>query len=100
METYIAGWQYHLGDKVLKLLRKDTPLALLREPDNPHDNMAVAIYGVGVMMGYIPRIHNTVIARMIDQNAPVKARVLRKHKIPHPWDKMEIRVTIAAQWHA
>lgn len=96
LDTLIAGWQYHQGDRVWPLLKRGAPLTLVREPRNPHDEMAIAVFADGVKLGYIPRIHNTVIAGMMDQDMPIEARVLEKHKTPHPWEKMEIRVTMIA----
>lgn len=95
LEAMIAGWQYHQGDQIWHLLKSGAPLTLVREPRNPHDEMAIAVYAGRVKLGYVPRIHNTVIAGLIDQNVPIKARVLEKHKTPHPWEKMVIRITMA-----
>lgn len=95
LETFVAGWQYHQGDSIWNALQPDDALSLCREPQNPYDESAIAVYACGVKIGYVPRIHNTVIAGMIDQNALVKAHVLKKHKTPHPWEKMEIKVTMA-----
>ena len=95
LDTLIAGWQYHRGDQVWHLLKSGAPLTLLREPRNPHDEMAIAVFADGVKLGYIPRIHNTVIAGMMDQDMPIEARVLEKHKTTRPWEKMEIRITMA-----
>jgi len=94
LDTLIAGWQYHQGDQIWHLLQDDTPLTLSREPQNPYDERAIAVFAADVKLGYVPRLHNTVLAGLIDQNVPVKARVLKKHRTSHPWEKMEIRVTM------
>lgn len=94
LETTIAGWQYHEGDSVWNKLQPEAPLTLHREPDNPYDGRAIAVYADSVKLGYIPKTDNTVIAGMIDQNVPLQANVLRKNSSPHPWEKMEIRVTM------
>lgn len=96
LEMFVAGWQYHEGDRDWRKLLPDTPLTLRREPDNPYDDRAIAIYGKGVKLGYVPRADNTVIAGMMDQSIPAKAHVLWRNKSPHPWERLEIRVTMTA----
>ncbi len=96
LDAMIAGWQYHQGDQIWNLLQDDTPLTLSREPRNPYDEGAIAVFAAGVKLGYVPRVHNTVRTCLIDQNVPVKACVLQKHITPQPWEKMEIRITMTA----
>jgi hypothetical protein len=42
-------------------------LALVREPNNPHDANAVAIYFQKDKLGYVPRGENSAIAQMLDR---------------------------------
>ena len=95
LETAVAGWRYYEGDSVWSALRPGDVLELRREPANPYDGMAIAIYGAGVKLGYIPRDDNAVIANIMDQGRQVRSRVLHKNPSPHPWERMEIQVTLA-----
>jgi hypothetical protein len=54
-ESFVAG------------LKAGTPATLVREPDNPHDANAVAVYVEGKRIGYIRRKDNPVLAQFIDQ---------------------------------
>lgn len=96
LDAFVAGWQYHQGDSVLSSLATDTPLKLHREPQNPYDEMAIAVYASGFKLGYVPKIHNTVIAGLMDQNVSLDARVLWKQETAPPWEKLTMRISVRA----
>lgn len=94
LDAMIAGWQYHQGDQIWNLLQNDTPLTLSREPKNPYDERAIAVFAAGVKLGYVPRVHNTVLACLIDQNVPLNAHVLWKNKEAQPWERLAVRISM------
>lgn len=59
---YIAGFQYWYGATVLADLKPGERLALVSEPDNPHDPNALAIYRGSVKLGFVPRSENELPA--------------------------------------
>jgi len=75
--TRIAGLRHHPGERLWRRLGNGEPLQLRREPDNPHDPLAVALYWRGIMLGYLPRRENLVAARMLDHQRCLQARVIR-----------------------
>ncbi len=68
MKTYIAGVGYHAGAyEALRKLWIADRLVLVREPDNPHDPRAVAVYTEeGLKLGYIPRADAGAVAKVMD----------------------------------
>ena len=72
MQTHVAGTYYHdLGVRARAFAFWDE-LALLREPHNPYDSLAIAVQSLeGEMIGYIPR----------EINAPLAARMDRREKL-------------------
>ena len=72
-ECYLAGLQYYDG--------KDFDashvsfFSLKREPDNKFDKNAIEVYCKEVKIGYIPRAENKIIAKMMDQNIRIVAKV-------------------------
>lgn len=55
LSFFIAGFQYYDGALVLSRLKSgESGLALVPEPDNPHDPDAVAIYFGSHKMGFVP----------------------------------------------
>lgn len=96
LDTMIAGWQYHRGDRIWHSLKNHAPLTLCREPQNSHDEMAVAVYAAGVKLGYVPRANNSVIAHMMDQRVRLHASVLWKNANAQPWERLAMRITMEA----
>lgn len=78
MLTSIAGVAYRPGARdVLNRLNKGHLLELRREPDNPHDRNAVAVYTRGGMpLGYVPRQDAPAIAKVLDLEYPIATRML------------------------
>jgi hypothetical protein len=63
------------------------PLALRRDPDNPHDASAIAVHGAGggEQVGWVPRELAAELAPALDASAAWAAVVLREHR-PSPRD--------------
>ncbi|MFZ3070529.1 MAG: HIRAN domain-containing protein [Anaerolineaceae bacterium] len=91
-ETPISGTYYHnLGERYLDFFFWD-PLVLVRERDNPHDPLAVAVLTPeGEKVGYIPRECNHKLAELMDQGAEAQARIVDKAMISDHMD-IDIRV--------
>lgn len=66
--VHIAGWIYRYNiEEISEHLADGDKLTLLREPTNKHDELAVKILDKeGEFLGYVPRNHNAVIARLMD----------------------------------
>lgn len=75
-EGAVAGYQYYNGAAVISQLRIGDPLVLRREPDNPHDELAIEVLTTsGHKLGYVPRPENALIADLLDQGLTVKAEI-------------------------
>ena len=71
LKTGIAGMQYYIeNDEERKAIDEITPgteLILYREPDNVHDELAIAVYLTeNDKLGFITRFKNETIARLMD----------------------------------
>lgn len=75
LHTEIAGLPYYEGYELRFRLKDDQALQLRREPDNSYDPLAIEVYADSVKLGYIPRISNKVLARLLDAGVPLSARV-------------------------
>lgn len=66
--TYARGSTHHASAFRAADLRKGRPVELRREPDNPHDKNAVALYAPGARapFGYVQRGRAPAIARRMD----------------------------------
>lgn len=93
-QSPLAGFQYHAGPKVWDALAKGARLRLVREPDNPHDSRAVAVYAGGYKLGYLPRIENTAAAYMMDHGHALAARITGLRESLDPWERVGLEVML------
>lgn len=93
----VAGFQYHQGESVWPRLRPGDRLTLVREPQNPHDALAVAIYRQGAMLGYVPRAENEIVAGLLDQQVPLLARITEMQVCRDPWSRLEVAILMEEQ---
>ncbi len=88
----LAGFQYHAGEELWPQLAVGQPLALAREPANPHDERAVRIDWHGRKLGYLPRVENTAVAQMLDRGEQLRARIAQLRTSPDPWERVRVAV--------
>lgn len=93
-ESPVAGFQYHDGETVWPRLSTGDSLRLLREPGNPYDGQAVAVYWGGAKLGYVPRAANTAVAQMMDRGEWLSARVARLRESQDPWKRVGISIAV------
>ena len=60
----LAGWYYHRGEQLRPPLQLGERLALVPEPDNPHDASAIAVYARGTRIGYVPADRTRRLGRL------------------------------------
>lgn len=71
LKTGIAGLQFHIKNKeeqaALNAITPGTELMLFREPENEHDEWAIAVHLTeDDKLGFISRFKNETIARLMD----------------------------------
>ena len=66
--VHIAGWNYREDiENAFDELEPGTRRTLRREPANEHDELAIKVLSPsGIIIGYVPRRNNAVIARLMD----------------------------------
>ena len=94
-ESPVAGFQFHEGEAVWPSLFIGAPLVLLREPSNPHDADAVAVYFKKEKLGYVPRAENRTVARMLDRGENLKATITKLSKSEDPWERIRFGISLA-----
>jgi len=75
-------------------MREGDALALVREPENPHDGNAVRVEWRGRMIGYLPRAENRAVAAEMDRGGRVEARIARLREARNPWARVLIEVFV------
>lgn len=90
----LAGFQYHAGRDLWAQLREGDALTLAREPDNPHDPLAVRVEWHGRQLGYLPRAENRAVAMEMDHGGKVSARIARLRDHRNPWQRVLVEVFV------
>ncbi len=88
----VAGYQFHGGADIEAQMGVGDTLGLVREPDNPHDPLAVALRWRGEPIGYIPRRVNADIARRLDAGEALWCRITRLDEGADPWERIEVAI--------
>jgi hypothetical protein len=95
LDCPIAGFRYHDGPMLEKRLRPRTPLRIVREPENPHDRRAIALYTEdGAKLGYIPKWLNPVPADMLDRGEHLTARIEAVRPEKPVWKRVKVGVYV------
>ena len=90
----LAGSQFHALPEIVDQIRVGDPLTLQREPGNPHDRNAIQVLWQGHLLGFVPRRENKVIARALDRNEPLIARVVALHPEAAPWRRLRFEISM------
>lgn len=76
----LAGFQYYAGKRVWDDLKVGDPLTLIREKDNPYDANAIRVEWHGEKLGYVPRVGNEDLVKLLDKGLTVSARIMELHR--------------------
>ena len=85
LDIVVAGTTFcPIVQELYPTLLPDTVLRMVRQPQNEHDENAIAIYYEEHRIGYVPQELNLVISRLMDAGKEFYARVVLVKKI-HEW---------------
>ena len=82
LQTHIAGARYREGyPGIIRRLKLGTLLTLVREPENPYDELAIRVLDdKGAWIGYVPMERNPPLARLMDAGKYLYGKVAKKEK--------------------
>lgn len=87
-----AGLRHYEAKAVWQDMRPGDPLALVREPANPHDPDAVRVDWEGHVLGYLPKADSHDIARQLDRGQALKARIVALAHYRNHRRKLEMEI--------
>lgn len=93
LETHVAGTTHIEGiDELEQYLEIGEKLEFFREPKNSTDSQAIVIKtGRGIKIGYVPRIDNEVVSRLMDAGKLIFGRIEAK-EYRGSWLKINIKI--------
>jgi hypothetical protein len=93
IEAHIAGTMYVNNiEKLEPNLTLGKKLSFFREPDNPHDKLAIVVRDdSGNKVGYVPRDKNEVLARLMDAGKLIYGTIHEKEYMEN-WLKVSMQI--------
>src|SRR5581483_8963735 len=68
-QFFVAGFRHYKGMELLSYMAVNDLLELRREPENEHDDCAIALYWQQEKIGYVPAEINEMTAKLLDAKA-------------------------------
>lgn len=93
-KTPLAGFHYHQAAERWAEMQVGEALTLQREPNNPHDPAAAAIYRGPERLGYLRRKDNTAISQMLDRGQALSARISELRDTEQWWERVWVSVHV------
>jgi HIRAN domain len=93
---HVAGFQHHDGVGLLSSLVRGDELCLVHQRDNAFDTNAVLILLDETELGFVPRERNQILARLLDQGAPVGCRLVQVNRNSVSWEAIEVEVYLSS----
>lgn len=88
---HIAGFTYYEGVLAFNELQVGAQLLLKPEPDNRHDEDAVALWHGGHKLGFIPRTSNKPVATILKAGHDIfEVRIQRIKPHGHPEEQVQV----------
>ena len=92
LDCHVAGTTHVDLTEIEGRLTVEDLLVFKREPDNPHDPLAILILDMeGHKLGYVPRVKNEVLARLMDAGKLIFGKLKNKETIDD-WLKLSMVV--------
>jgi hypothetical protein len=88
-QFFVAGFRHYKGMDMLPHMLANDLLELQREPDNEHDECAIALYWQQEKIGYIPSDLNEMTAKLLDAQAlPLLGMITHLNMEVKPWENV------------
>lgn len=95
LQSFIRGFRFYEGQKLLAKMKEGDILELIREPDNPHDSCAIALYFNDSKVGYVPREDNEILSRLLDAGViDLLAEITHLKPEAAAWENVHIAVYV------
>lgn len=108
LQSFIRGFRFYEGTKLLSQMQEESTVKLVREPANEHDCCAIAIYFEDKKIGYVPRESNEMLSRLLDAEViDLHAEITDLKPEAAAWENVHVAIYIlkeqkglALPWHA
>lgn len=93
LQSFVAGFQYYNGPSLISSLKEGDLIDLEREPNNPYDKFAIAVYYNKEKLGFIPAKENKMLSRLIDSEAiEIFAEITHVEAKASSWESISVAI--------
>lgn len=93
LDCLVAGTSFYNVNNIDEELKVNDKLDLQREKSNEYDEFAIAIYYKDFKIGFIPKVKNETIARLLDAGKKFHA-IIKEKNWEGNWLKLSIEVVL------
>lgn len=95
LQSFVRGFRYYEGPGMLTQMKVGQLIELVREPDNPYDSCAIALYCNNHKIGYIPSEDNPVLSRLLDARLlDILAEITHLEPNAQTWENVCIAIYV------
>lgn len=95
LQSFVRGFQYYEGPRIIGEINNSGVLELVREPDNIHDSQAIALHFNRRKIGYLPRESNEVLSVLMDADLiQLQAELTHIQPDAADWEKLYVAVYV------
>lgn len=89
LQFFVAGFRHYKGMELLPYMELNDLLELRREPENEHDECAIALYWQQEKIGFVPASSNEMLAKLLDAKAlPLLGMITHLNREVKPWENV------------
>ena len=95
LQCFVAGFRYYRGPALLEAMKAGDMLELVREPNNEHDESAIALHFNNEKIGFIPAQENEMLSRLLDARVvELMAEITHLEPDAATWENVQIAVYV------
>lgn len=93
LQSFVRGFRFYEGPKIINEINKSGLLELVREPDNQYDPCAIALHFNGKKIGFLPMESNEMLSILMDAELiALQAEITYIETQAADWEKIHIAV--------
>lgn len=92
-QCFVRGFSYYDGPKIITEINQNGQVELVREPQNPYDKRAIALYFNQMKIGYLPQESNKTLSILMDtEMLEFHAEITHIEPDASDWEKIRVAV--------
>lgn len=95
LQSFVRGFRYYEGPKLLEEMKEGDMLELVREPQNEYDMNAIALHYNQQKIGYVPAESNEILSKLLDIGLiDLMAEITHLKKEAAAWENVAVAIYV------